>query len=158
MTMKNPVTPFLWFDDNLAAALDFYATVFADMRVHSRKEMTGPDGQSKLFSAQFEINGQRFMAMNGGPQYQFTPAVSFFIGCETQDEIDHHWDKLLEGGEAMRCGWVRDRFGLSWQVVPNALPDLIGGPDRAGAGRAMQAMLQMDKLDIAILRSAYEQQ
>lgn len=152
--MKNPVTPFLWFDDNLAAALDFYQTVFADLRVHSRKEMTGPDGTSKLFSAQFEINGQRFMAMNGGPHYQFTPAVSFFIACDTQAEIDRYWNGLLDGGEAMRCGWLRDRFGLSWQVVPNRLPELLGHPDREAAGRAMQAMLQMNKLDLAALERA----
>jgi predicted 3-demethylubiquinone-9 3-methyltransferase (glyoxalase superfamily) len=144
------ITPFLWFDGQAEEAMHFYVSVFARSRVLS--VTPGPDG--KVMSVSFELEGQPFHALNGGPHYPFTPAISLFVSCETQEEVDALWEKLSEGGSPERCGWLKDRYGLSWQVIPAALGRLIGDPDRARAGRAMNAMLQMSRIDIAELELA----
>ena len=140
------ITPFLWFDGKLEEAVRFYTTVFSKSRVENLSPM----------SATFVIEGQEFMALNGGPQFQFNEAVSFFIRCETQDEVDYFWHKLTnDGGAESRCGWLKDKFGLSWQVIPSALGQYLGDRDRGKANRVMQAMLKMKKIDIAALEAAY---
>ena len=140
------ITPFLWFDGKLEEAVTFYTTVFSNARVENLNPM----------SATFVIEGQEFMALNGGPQFKFNEAVSFFIRCDAQDDVDDLWRKLTnDGGTGGRCGWLKDKFGLSWQVIPNALGQNLGDQDRAKAGRVMQAMLKMTKIDIAALEKAY---
>lgn len=140
------ITPFLWFDGNLAEAVTFYTTVFPNAHVESMNAMT----------ASFVIEGQSFMALNGGPRFMFSEAVSFFIRCETQAEIDYFWQHLIAGGGVeSQCGWLKDKFGLSWQVVPNALEQFLGGPDSTRTQRVMKAMFKMTKLDIAALEAAY---
>ena len=153
------VTPFLWFDDRLEEAVHFYASVFKDSKIlNIAKTPGGAAGEpGTAFSAEFELQGQRFMALNGGTRYEYTHAISFKIDCADQAEVDHLWDALSgNGGSVERCGWLKDRFGISWQIVPTALGQYLGGPDRAGAQRAMLAMLQMVKLDIEGLKKAYE--
>jgi predicted 3-demethylubiquinone-9 3-methyltransferase (glyoxalase superfamily) len=141
------ITPFLWFAGNLEEAVNYYTTVFPNAHVESINPMT----------ATFVIEGQEFMALNGGPQFKFSEAVSFFIRCETQAEIDYFWQRLTaDGGVESQCGWLKDKFGLCWQVVPNVLGRYLGGPDREGAQRVMQSMLKMTKFDIAALEAAYE--
>ncbi len=140
------VTPFLWFDGNLEEAVKFYTTVFPNARVESIGPMT----------AAFVIEGQEFMAFNGGPKLKFNEAVSFFVRCDTQAEIDFFWEHLtIDGGVESQCGWLKDKFGLSWQVVPNVLGQYLSGRDHASAQRVMQAALKMKKLDIAALEAAY---
>ena len=139
------VTPFLWFDGQAEDAAKFYTSVFKDAKIHSVSPM----------SATFELAGQKFMALNGGPQFKFNEAVSFFIDCETQAEIDYYWEKLSAGGSEGRCGWLKDRFGLSWQVIPSVLGELIGDADPEKSQRALQAMFQMGKLDIQKLKEAH---
>ncbi|MCB0139262.1 MAG: VOC family protein [Caldilineaceae bacterium] len=146
------ITPFLWFDDNAEEAMNFYVSIFADARIVST--MPGPDG--KLMGGTFVLKGQEMMVLNGGPMYSFTPAISLFVKCETQQEVDYYWQKLTEGGCEDACGWLKDKFGLSWQIIPNALGELLGAPDREKAGRALQAMLQMKKIDIAALQEAFD--
>jgi predicted 3-demethylubiquinone-9 3-methyltransferase (glyoxalase superfamily) len=150
------ITPFLWFDGQAGAAIDFYTSIFPDARVTqvSRYGAGGPGPQGEIMSATFSLAGQQFMALNGGPMFQFSPAISFFVHCETQDEVDRYWARLGEGGTYERCGWLKDRFGLSWQIIPSVLGSLLQDPDPARAGRAMQAMLGMVKLDIAALQKA----
>lgn len=144
------ITPFLWFDGDAAVAAEFYRTVFPDSQVvHTAR------AQGRVVSVTFTLQGQRFIALNGGPQYAFTPAVSFLVSCETQDEVDTLWSKLVAGGEPQPCGWLRDRFGLSWQVIPTALGRLLHDPDPVRAQRVMHAMLQMTKIDIAGLERAH---
>lgn len=139
------ITPFLWFDGNLEEVVNFYVSVFPNARVERVNPRT----------AAFVIEGQDFLALNGGPQFKFNEAVSFFIRCETQDEIDYFWQHLTaDGGNESRCGWLKDRFGLSWQVVPNALSEYLGSPDREKTERVMEAMLKMTKIDIAALQAA----
>lgn len=146
------ITPFLWFDNNLEQALELYASVFPDTVVHD-EQRGGPDGP--IFTATFTLAGQKLMGLNGGPAFTFTEAVSLFVSCGGQAEVDYYWNALTAGGgEEGRCGWLKDRFGLSWQIVPTALGQLLGDPDQARAGRAMQAMLQMHKLDIQALTDA----
>ncbi len=145
------ITPFLWFDDNAEEAITFYQSVFPASKLVNT--MPGPGG--KLMGATFELEGQRLMALNGGPHHKFTPAISMFVNCETQAEVDDLWTKLTDGGREDQCGWLQDRFGLSWQIIPTALPKLLGHADREGAGRAMQAMLGMRKIDIAELERAF---
>ena len=140
------VTPFLWYDGQAEEAARHYVAIF---KKGSRVTSASP------MSASFELEGQPFIALNGGPMYQFTEAVSLFVDCKDQREVDHYWQQLGEGGEPGRCGWLKDRFGLSWQVVPRALGSCLGGKDRAGAQRAMEAMLGMGKLDVARLKAAY---
>jgi predicted 3-demethylubiquinone-9 3-methyltransferase (glyoxalase superfamily) len=158
------VTPFLWFDSQAEEAAQFYVGIFPNSKIgdtsrfgEAGKEIHGkPVGSTMVVS--FELNGMAFTALNGGPMFKFTEAVSFQIHCETQEEVDHYWEKLSEGGDvnAQQCGWLKDRFGLSWQVVPNALFEMLGDPDTEKSGRAMQAMLQMKKIDIAEMRRAFD--
>jgi len=155
--MTQQITPFLWFDDNADEAVNFYLSIFKDSRLLDTKRYgeTGPGPKGTIMTATFELNGQQFIALNGGPRFKFTEAVSFVVKCETQEEIDYYWDKLLDGGEPQRCGWLKDRFGLSWQIVPAQLSELFGGNDPQRAGRVMQAMMQMVKFDLAKLKEAY---
>jgi predicted 3-demethylubiquinone-9 3-methyltransferase (glyoxalase superfamily) len=152
------ITPFLWFDNNVEEAMNFYASIFkdAETEVLARYGVGGPMPAGTAMSARFKLNGQEFMALNGGPLFPFTEAISLYVSCETQAEVDELWEKLTAGGEESQCGWLKDKFGLSWQIIPNALGELLGDPDPAKAGRAMQAMLQMGKIDIAGLRRAAE--
>lgn len=153
------ITPFLWFDTEAEAAANLYVSIFSDGKLGdiSRYGDAGPGPKGQAMTVSFEIAGLAFVALNGGPQYKFTEAVSFQVPCKDQAEIDHYWTKLTEGGgQPGPCGWLKDRFGLSWQIVPANMPELIGGPDPAKAGRAMQAMMQMSKLDIAALKAARE--
>jgi predicted 3-demethylubiquinone-9 3-methyltransferase (glyoxalase superfamily) len=151
------ITPFLWFDHQAEEAALLYVSLFPDSMVtgvsHYGEGMPLPKGTA--MSVTFRLAGQEFMALNGGPAFMFTEAISFFVRCETQDEIDRLWSKLGEGGEPSQCGWLKDRFGLSWQIVPSVLGDLIGDPDPEKAGRTTQAMLKMGKLDIAELKRAH---
>jgi predicted 3-demethylubiquinone-9 3-methyltransferase (glyoxalase superfamily) len=150
----NKITPFLWFDTQAEEAMHFYASVFKNAKVGEVSR--GPDGRA--FTVNFELEGQEFIALNAGPIFKFNEAISMFVRCEDQAEVDYYWDKLTaDGGEESMCGWLKDKYGLSWQIVPNALGSYIGGPDPERAGRAMQAMLQMHKLDIAKLKQAYEE-
>jgi predicted 3-demethylubiquinone-9 3-methyltransferase (glyoxalase superfamily) len=146
------ITPFLWFDGKAEEAMKFYVSVFKNSKIVST--MPGPDG--KVMTGTFELEGQRFMALNGGPQFKFTEAISLFVNCETQAEVDELWNKLTQGGAESQCGWLKDKFGLSWQIIPSALGRFLGDKDSAKAGRAMQAMLQMKKIDIAKLQQAYD--
>ncbi|HQX11110.1 MAG TPA: VOC family protein [Thermoflexales bacterium] len=146
------ITPFLWFDNNLEEALAFYTSIFKDSEILNQSR-SGPDGP--LFMATFRLNGQTLMGLNGGPMYKFTEALSMFVSVETQDEVDHLWDSLSAGGELQQCGWLKDKFGLSWQIVPTALGELMGDPDPARSQRVMQAILKMVKIDIQALRDAH---
>jgi predicted 3-demethylubiquinone-9 3-methyltransferase (glyoxalase superfamily) len=146
----NKITPFLWFDDNGAEAMDFYMTVFPDAEITSKNMMPG----GKFFTGSMRLNNQDFMVLNAGPQFKFNEAVSFFISCKTQEEVDMYWTKLSDGGEESNCGWVKDKFGLWWQVVPEALNECLSNPDREKAGRAMEAMMKMKKIIISDLENA----
>jgi predicted 3-demethylubiquinone-9 3-methyltransferase (glyoxalase superfamily) len=149
----------LWYDNQAEEAAEFYTRVFPDSGIDSiaRSPADTPSGpKGMVLTVEFTLSGQRFIALNGGPQFEFNESVSFVIDCQDQAEVDHFWDRLLDGGGSpSMCGWLRDRFGLSWQVVPRRLHELLGGPDPAGAERTTQAMLQMQKLDIAELEAAY---
>jgi predicted 3-demethylubiquinone-9 3-methyltransferase (glyoxalase superfamily) len=147
------INPFLWFDGNAEEAMNFYTSIFSDSKIESVNR-SGPEGQ--VISGTFLLNGQRFMVLNGGPQFKFTPALSLFVNCETQEEVDFLWEKLSEGGEPQRCGWVQDKFGLSWQIIPTTLGELLYANDPVKAQRVMMAMLAMQKIDIAALKQAYE--
>jgi predicted 3-demethylubiquinone-9 3-methyltransferase (glyoxalase superfamily) len=144
------ITPFLWFDGKADEAMKFYVSVFKNSKVTNVTR--GPNGT--VMSATFELDGQRFMALNGGPMFTFTPAISFFVNCDTQSEVDELWEKLSEGGKKERCGWLKDKYGLSWQVVPAILGKLLQDKDAEKAKRVVAAMLQMDKLDIEQLSHA----
>lgn len=151
------ITPFLWFDGNAEEAMNFYVSIFADSKIISVTRYGEVDGQGQVISGAFQLEGQPFFALNGGPQFSFSPAISFFVNCETQEEVDELWAKLVaDGGEGQRCGWLKDKFGLSWQIIPSALGRLMGDPDAEKAQRVMQAMLQMDKIEIAALQRAYD--
>ena len=146
------ITPFLWFDGKAEEAANFYVSLFEDSNVLNVSR--GPDG--KAFMVTFQLAGQEYYALNGGPRYSLTPAFSLFVHCKTQEEVDGFWDKLCaDGGEESRCGWLVNKFGLSWQIIPDALGELMGDPDPAKAGRVMQAMLQMNKIELAATRQAY---
>ena len=147
------ITPFLWFDDDLEDALAFYATVFDDMTVLDLSR-TGPAATDPLFSARFRIHGQDLLAINGGPLFPFTEAISMFVSVDGQAEVDRLWEALTDGGEPSRCGWLKDRFGLSWQIVPRRLMELLGDPDPGRAARARNAMLAMSRIEIAELEAA----
>jgi predicted 3-demethylubiquinone-9 3-methyltransferase (glyoxalase superfamily) len=139
------ITPFLWFDGKAEEAANFYVSVFKNAKIVSGSAM----------SATFEIDGREFIAFNGGPMFKFTEAISLFVSCDTQQEIDHLWEKLSEGGQKQRCGWLKDKFGVSWQIIPPMLGRMLQDKDPATSKRVMQAMLQMDKIDIAGLEKAY---
>ncbi|MCU1312240.1 MAG: hypothetical protein JWO20_3365 [Candidatus Angelobacter sp.] len=145
------ITPFLWFDGKAEEAANFYVSVFKNSKVVSVSP--GPNGT--VMSATFQLDGQEFFALNGGPQFTFSPAISFFVNCETQQEVDDLWEKLSAGGKEERCGWLKDKFGLSWQIIPSVLGKLLRDKDRVKANRVMQAMLQMNKIDIKRLEQAY---
>ena len=145
------ITPFLWFDDNAEGAIEFYASIFTDARIGEVSRQNG-----KFFLGSFELAGQKFMALNGGPQFKFTEAFSLYVNCNDQAEVDRYWNRLLEGGGTpQQCGWLKDRYGLCWQVIPEILPRLLNDPDMAAAERTMQAMLQMIKIDVAALEAAH---
>ena len=147
------ITPFLWFDYQAEDAMNFYISIFKNSQILDVSR--APDG--KLFTASFQLDGQEFMALNAGPLFPFTEAISLYVNCENQAEVDELWDKLSAGGEESQCGWLKDKFGLSWQIIPAILPKLLGDPDPQKAKRAMDAMLQMHKIDIAALEKAYAQ-
>jgi predicted 3-demethylubiquinone-9 3-methyltransferase (glyoxalase superfamily) len=152
------ITPFLWFDDNAEEAVKFYVSVFKNSKIGkvARYGKAGPGPEGTVMTAEFELEGQKFIALNAGPKFKFTEAISFVVNCETQKEVDEFWEKLSAGGEKGRCGWLKDKFGLSWQIVPTALGKMMSDSDPARSQRVMKAMLQMDKLDIAGLKRAYE--
>ena len=151
------ITPFLWFDGKAEEAMRFYVSIFKNSKVVSVTRTEGPGPGGTVMVASFELDGQKFLALNGGPQFTFSPAVSFMVNCETQEEVDEFWERLSEGGEKLQCGWLRDKYGLSWQIVPTVLGELMQDKDRQKAQRVMNAMLQMTKMDIKGLRKAYEQ-
>lgn len=150
------ITPFLWFDTQAEEAMEFYTSIFPGSKVVgvSRYGDAGPGPKGSVMTATFELAGLRFTALNGGPQYRFTEAVSFAVDCKGQAEVDHYWSRLSEGGEPGRCGWLKDRYGLSWQVVPTRLAELLTDKDPKRASRAMKAMLKMSKIDVAALERA----
>ena len=150
------ITPFLWFDGKAEEAVTFYTSVFKNSRVGSisRYGEGAPRPKGTVMTATFQLDGQEFIALNGGPEFTFTPAISFFVNCETQEEIDELWEKLSEGGEKQRCGWLRDKYGLSWQIVPSVLGQLLQDKDPEKSKQVMTALLQMDKLDIERLKQA----
>ncbi len=154
--MKQRITPNLWFDSEAEEAAAFYISVFKNSRIVSRSHYPegSPGPAGTVMTVEFELDGQRFVGINGGPRFTFDEAVSFEISCETQEEVDYYWEKLSEGGEESQCGWLKDRYGLSWQVVPAGMEELFNDADPEKAERAMQAMLKMGKLDIAALRRA----
>jgi predicted 3-demethylubiquinone-9 3-methyltransferase (glyoxalase superfamily) len=155
--MVQKITPFLWFDGQAEEAMNFYVSIFKNSRIMgvARYGEAGPGPKGTVMTAKFELDGQEFVALNGGPQFTFTEAISFVVNCETQQEVDEMWEKFSEGGQKSRCGWLKDRYGLSWQVVPTALVEMVQDKDPKKASRVMQAMLQMDKIDIETLRRAY---
>ena len=150
------ITPFLWFDYQAEEAINFYTSIFKNSKIVSvsRYGEAGPGPAGSLMTATFQLEGQQFMALNGGPQFKFTEAVSFFVNCQSQAEVDYLWERLSEGGEEGQCGWLKDRYGLSWQIVPTVLGELLNNPDAEKSGRVMHAMLQMRKIDIAKLQQA----
>ena len=154
------IVPFLWFNDQTEEAMNHYTSIFPDSKVVSvmRYGDAGPRPKGTVMSATFQIAGQEFMALNGGPQFNFTEAISLFVNCKKQEEVDELWRKLSEGGEGGPCGWLKDKYGLSWQIIPAALGEMLQDPDPEKSNRVMQAMLQMSKIDIAGLRRAYEGQ
>ena len=152
------ITPFLWFDGKAEEAMRFYTSVFPDSKAGTvtRYGEAGPGPKGSVMTATFTLFGQEFIALNGGPLFPLTPAVSFVVSCDTQREVDHYWEKLSAGGQTQQCGWLTDRFGLSWQIVPTAMGRLMEGGDAARSNRVMKAMLGMTKLDIAALEKAYQ--
>jgi predicted 3-demethylubiquinone-9 3-methyltransferase (glyoxalase superfamily) len=150
------ISPFLWFDNQAEEAAAFYVSLFEDAEITdvSRYPEGSPYPAGQVMSVSFKLAGQEFMALNGGPQVTFTHAISFFVRCQDQDEVDRFWAQLLEGGEAQQCGWVTDRFGVTWQIIPDRLGELLGDSDPERAQRAMQAMLQMEKIEIKALEDA----
>jgi predicted 3-demethylubiquinone-9 3-methyltransferase (glyoxalase superfamily) len=152
------ITPFLWYDGQAEEAVNFYVSIFKNSKVVSmaRYGDAGPGPKGSVMTAAFQLEGQDFVALNGGPQYKFTPAISLVVNCETQEEVDNLWEKLSAGGRKDRCAWLTDKFGVSWQIVPTILSKLLWDKDPEKAKRVMQAMLQMDKIDIARLQQAYD--
>jgi predicted 3-demethylubiquinone-9 3-methyltransferase (glyoxalase superfamily) len=151
------ITPFLWFNDKAEEAMNFYISIFKNSKIVgvSRYGEGGPGPTGSVMTATFELNGQVFTALNGGPQFAFTEAISFYVDCETQQEVDELWEKLSEGGEKGQCGWLKDKYGLSWQIVPSILGELLQDKDPKKSNNVMQAMLQMHKIDINMLKQAY---
>ena len=145
------ITPFLWFDSQAEEAMNFYISIFKNEKVLSVSRANG-----KVMSVTFELEGQKFMGLNAGPQFKFTEAISLFVDCETQEEVDELWEKLSEGGEKGRCGWLKDKYGLSWQIIPTALGKLMSDPDPEKSKAVFQAMLKMNKIVIEDLKRAYE--
>jgi predicted 3-demethylubiquinone-9 3-methyltransferase (glyoxalase superfamily) len=152
------ITPFLWFDHQAEEAATFYASIFPNSKIVKvvRYGAAGPGPAGAAMTVAFQLEGQSFVALNGGPIYQFTPAISFVVNCESQADVDGYWEELSAGGVEVQCGWVKDKFGLSWQIVPTVLPELLADSDPEKSQRVMKAMLAMKKIDIAALRAAYE--
>jgi len=159
MTPKQKITTFLWFDDNAEEAINHYLSIFKNSKIVSviRHGDAGPGPKGTVLGATFEIEGQQFIALNGGPKFKFTEAISLFVNCETQEEVDDLWEKLSAGGRTDRCGWLKDKFGLSWQIIPSVFGEMLKDKDAEKANRVMKAMLQMDKIDISRLRQAYDE-
>jgi predicted 3-demethylubiquinone-9 3-methyltransferase (glyoxalase superfamily) len=157
MPAQQKITPFLWYDGDAEEAVDHYVSIFREAKVLSvvRCGDVGPGPKGSVLTIQFQLEGQQFVALNGGPQFRFTEAISLMVNCTTQAEIDALWSKLSDGGEESQCGWLKDRYGLSWQITPAKLLDMLRDPDPARAARVMQAMLPMRKLDLARLEAAY---
>jgi predicted 3-demethylubiquinone-9 3-methyltransferase (glyoxalase superfamily) len=155
----NKITPFLWFDDKAEEAMNFYTSIFKNSKTGEIRRYgdAGPGPKGSVMSATFNLDGQEFIALNGGPHFTFTPAISLFVNCRSQDEVDELWEKLSAGGEKGQCGWLKDKYGLSWQVIPAALGEMLQDKDAAKAKRVMQAMMQMTKIEVNRLRQAYEQ-
>src|SRR5216117_2868096 len=153
------ITPFLWFDGKAEEAMNFYTSIFKNSKIGriTRYGDGGPGPKGTVMSATFQLDGQEFVALNGGPQFKFTEAISFVVNCETQEEVDELWEKLSEGGEKVECGWLKDKYGVSWQIVPTVLDEMLQDKDAERSQRVMKAMLQMKKLDIARLEEAYRQ-
>ena len=152
------ITPFLWFDNRAEEAMNFYVSVFKNSKIVSvtRHGEGGPGPKGTVMTGTFQLEGQQFMALNGGPHFKFTEAISLFVNCETQQEVDELWEKLSEGGAKSQCGWLKDKYGLSWQIVPSVLGELLSDKDPQKSKRVMEALLQMTKLDIKTLKHAYE--
>ena len=152
------ITPFLWFNHQAEEAAEFYASVFPDSKILqvTRYGEGGPQPAGSVMTVTFELHGQKFMGLNGGPHFQFSEAISFVVDCETQEEIDRYWEQLSDGGSEVQCGWLKDRYGLSWQIVPKQLGEWMTSDDGAASGRVMAAIMQMTKLDIAKLQAAFE--
>jgi predicted 3-demethylubiquinone-9 3-methyltransferase (glyoxalase superfamily) len=150
------ITPFLWFNDEAEEAANFYVSVFRNSKVKAvtRYGDAGPGPKGSVMTVSLELDGQEFTALNGGPQFAFTEAVSFVVHCDTQQDVDEYWDKLTQGGRAVQCGWLKDKYGLSWQIVPKALPRLLQQTDPKKAQRVVQALMQMTKIDVAQLEQA----
>jgi predicted 3-demethylubiquinone-9 3-methyltransferase (glyoxalase superfamily) len=164
------ITPFLWFNNNAEEAMNFYVSIFptrggsanggkeSKITSVSRYGDGGPGPKGKVTGATFQLDGQEFYALNGGPQFALSPAISFFVNCETQQEVDELWERLSEGGEKQRCGWLKDKYGVSWQIIPSVLGKMLQDKDAEKSKKVMKAMLQMNKIDIKNLRQAYEQE
>ena len=152
------ITPFLWFDGKAEEAMNFYTSIFKNSKVGrvTRYGESSPGSKGAVMTATFQLDGQEFIALNGGPQFSFTPAISFFVNCENQEEVDDFWEKLSEGGKESQCGWLSDKYGITWQIVPSALGKMLSDKDPEKSKRVTQAMLQMKKLDVAKLEQAYE--
>ena len=152
------ITPFLWFDDKAEEAVNFYVSIFKNSKVGNvtRYGEAGPGPKGSVMTASFNLDGQDFIALNGGPHFKFTEAISFSVDCKTQEEVDQLWEKLSEGGQKSRCGWLKDKYGLSWQIVPTVLTEMLSDKDATKSKNVMEAMLKMDKLDIQTLKQAYE--
>jgi predicted 3-demethylubiquinone-9 3-methyltransferase (glyoxalase superfamily) len=157
------ITPFLWFDDNAEEAVKFYSSIFKNSKIGkiARYDKAGEKAAGRpagsVMTVEFQLEGQEFVALNGGPHFKFTEAISFVVNCETQEEVDYYWEKLSQGGKEVQCGWLKDKYGLSWQIVPTVLGELLSGKDAAKAQRVMDAMLKMVKLDIKKLKQAAKQ-
>jgi predicted 3-demethylubiquinone-9 3-methyltransferase (glyoxalase superfamily) len=153
------ITPFLWFDSQAEEAMNFYTSIFKNSKIGkvSRYGAGGPGPQGSVMTAEFELDGQKFIALNGGPLFKFNESISFFVNCETQEEVDELYGKLLQGGTESQCGWLKDKFGLWWQIIPSGLTQMLGDKDPRRSANVMKAMLQMKKIDIAGLKRAYEQ-
>ena len=152
------ITPFLWFNDQAEEAMNFYTSIFRNSKPGKirRYGEAGPGPKGSVLTASFELEGQEFVALNGGPHYKFTPAISFYVDCKDQQEVDYYWEKFSEGGQAQQCGWITDKYGVSWEIVPRILDELLQDPDPEKSNRVMQAMLNMVKLDVAGLKKAYD--
>lgn len=154
------IVPFLWFDNNAEEAMNFYTAIFKNSKTGkiSRYGDSGPGPKGSVMVANFQLNGQEFMALNGGPQFKFTEAISFLVNCESQEEVDYLWERLSAGGKEIQCGWLKDKYGLAWQIMPTVLGEMLSDKDQQKSQRVMKAMLQMIKIDIKKLQEAYNQQ
>ncbi len=157
--VRQKITPFLWFDNQAEEAANFYVSIFKDSKILSitRCGEAGPGPKGSVLTVNFQLEGQQFIALNGGPHFKFTEAISFSVDCKTQEEVDYFWEKLSAGGQEQPCGWLKDKYGLSWQIIPTILGEMLNDPDPAKAKRATEAMLKMKKIDIAALKKAYGQ-